>query len=148
MKKGFTLIELMVTIAIIGLLAGIVLARFKDMRRDAEIAQIKANKKNIETALAMYMVKEEKGVESLFGDKAYDFKNFKPFYKYYSKDKLPKLPGTNKNLPLLKVGEGSDHNINLFYKDDSMKFGWYFSEEGNVYPLVSEDKYGIKWKEF
>ncbi len=148
MRRGYTLIELMIVIAIIGLLAGIVLPRFKDIRKEAEIAQIKANKKNIETALAMYVAKEEKGVESLFGENAFDFEKFQPYYKYYSKESLPKLPGTNKNLPLLKVGEGSDYNINMLYKDELFNFGWYFSIEGNVYPLVSEDKYGIKWNEF
>ena len=59
MKKGFTLIELMVVISIIGLLAAIVLPRFTDVTADAKVANVQGNLASLRTSIEMFNVKNE-----------------------------------------------------------------------------------------
>lgn len=49
-KKGFTLIELVVVIAILGILALVAIPRFMGMREDANESAVIANLRNIQTA--------------------------------------------------------------------------------------------------
>ncbi|GLI56844.1 hypothetical protein PM10SUCC1_23580 [Propionigenium maris DSM 9537] len=154
MKKGFTLIELMVTIAVIGVLAAIAIPRFSNITKDAEIAQIQANRRNIETALHMYLVKEDKKVEDLFpygtasnGEtvvmKAGDLEKF---IKDYLGGKVPFIPVIKVN----GIGtiKDKDKIEEIIEKANLRGFGWIFMRSGEVYPLVKEEKYGIRFDEF
>lgn len=53
-KKGFSLIELMVVIVILGILATVVTLKVSDYLRDARIAKAKADMQKIMQALEMY----------------------------------------------------------------------------------------------
>lgn len=53
-KKGFTLIELMIVIAIIAILAAILVPNFLRARAQGQWTQCQSNCKNIGTALEMY----------------------------------------------------------------------------------------------
>lgn len=52
--KGFTLIEMLTVIAIIGILAGLIIPAATKARRDAAISKAKATISALETALSMY----------------------------------------------------------------------------------------------
>jgi general secretion pathway protein G len=54
MKKGFTLVELLVTISIIGILSTLMIANFNSTRQRARDAQRKSDLRNIQTALRLY----------------------------------------------------------------------------------------------
>ena len=53
-KKGFTLVELVVVIAILGILAGIAIPRFMDATATARGAKIVADMRTLESAETMY----------------------------------------------------------------------------------------------
>ncbi|NLJ99467.1 MAG: prepilin-type N-terminal cleavage/methylation domain-containing protein [Tissierellia bacterium] len=54
-NQGFTLIELVVVIAILGILAGIAIPRLDESRKRAAITAHNANVKTIESAATMYI---------------------------------------------------------------------------------------------
>ncbi|NCD07948.1 MAG: prepilin-type N-terminal cleavage/methylation domain-containing protein [Negativicutes bacterium] len=56
-KKGFTLVELVVVIAILGILAGIAIPRFMDATATARGAKIVADLRTIDSAIKMYNAK-------------------------------------------------------------------------------------------
>ncbi len=53
-EKGFTLIEIMVVVVIIGILGGILLPKIMDRPDQAKIVRAKADVRTIESALNMY----------------------------------------------------------------------------------------------
>ena len=56
-NKGFTLVELVVVIAILGILAGIAIPRFMDATASARGAKIVADLRTIDSAIVMYQAK-------------------------------------------------------------------------------------------
>lgn len=56
-KKGFTLVELVVVIAILGILAGIAIPRFMDATATARGAKIVADMRTVDSAIMMYSAK-------------------------------------------------------------------------------------------
>ena len=56
-KEGFTLIEILVVVAIIGMLGAVAVPRLMDYLADARIATTRSLIKNIEDACSMYSVK-------------------------------------------------------------------------------------------
>lgn len=53
-KEGFTLIELMVVLAVLGILAAVAIPRFNDMRGKATLVKAKNELKQVQTALELY----------------------------------------------------------------------------------------------
>jgi len=53
-ERGFTLVELMVVVAIIAVIAGIIVPNYVHARRQATVANSQANLKQIATALELY----------------------------------------------------------------------------------------------
>jgi prepilin-type N-terminal cleavage/methylation domain-containing protein len=56
MKRGFTLIELMIVMAVIAILVGIALPQFRGMQEEGLIAQAKAELMTLKTAVESYYI--------------------------------------------------------------------------------------------
>ena len=54
-NKGFTLVELMVVVAIIIILAAILVPRYLDVTKTSKVARCHANQKTLDAASAMFM---------------------------------------------------------------------------------------------
>ncbi len=126
MKKGFTIIELIIVISIILFIAAITLPRYTDVTSEAKVANVSSNLANLRTAIEMYHVKNEtypelKDKEDEVGD----------FSEFYSKSKLPETP-PHENLT----------QRNTIYEERTDVGGWlYFKETGELYANLSNGTY-------
>jgi general secretion pathway protein G len=55
-RKGFTILELLIVIAVIGILVGIALPRFKGMQDEGNIARAKGELRMLQTAVESYII--------------------------------------------------------------------------------------------
>ena len=133
--KGFTLIEVLVVVFILGILAAIVAPKMLGRTDDAKIAETKLQMKNLETALKLYKLDSgmypttDQGLEALITKP--DTEPIPKKYKddgYLEKTKIPKdawgnpylylSPGTHGDFDIISYGsdgkpggEGKDADI-------------------------------------
>lgn len=114
-NRGFSLIEIMVVLVIMGLLIGVVAPNVLQNVDEANIKRAHADFKNIETALKMYRLDNfvypstEQGLEGLVGPS-----DIEPVpQKFRQGGYIPELPQDPWNRPYvyLSPGEGHDYDI-------------------------------------
>ena len=117
-KAGFTLIELMIVVVILGLLATIVMPRILDRPEQARRMKAKVDIRYIETTLALFKTDTgrfpttSEGLEVLVSDpgiKGYDSDGYL--------DKVPRDPWGNRYLYLYPGVHSRDYDLESYGKD-------------------------------
>ncbi|MFT4924733.1 MAG: general secretion pathway protein G [Phenylobacterium sp.] len=115
-QAGFTLLEVMVVIVIIGTLAGMVVPSLMQNREDASIQTAAIEIKTIETAMKMYKLKNnfypstEQGLEALVNQT-----DVEPIPRNFPEDGfLSEMPRDPWNNDYLLVSPGEMGNIDIF----------------------------------
>ena len=177
-KNGFTLIELMVVIAIIGLLSSIAMPRFVNITNSAKIANVQGNLSSMRTAIGMYNVKtgeypresqiirhnngEGPDLEKIF--EGIDIRMAEDKYTlsdFFSKNKFSKTPAFfSKNTveiyevaSVIPVATNYRTGNALYpFRPDSGCGGWIYREgDGALRAFLAKGAYGnskINWPEF
>ena len=124
-QSGFTLIELMVVVIILGILAGLVVPRIMERPGEAKQTKAKLQIANLETALKLYKLDSgrypttEQGLEALVQvpETGVIPKKWRDG-GYLEKGKLPRDPWDN-SFVYLSPGANGDYDI-ISYGDDSI----------------------------
>ncbi|WP_298268600.1 type II secretion system major pseudopilin GspG [Geobacter sp.] len=127
-NRGFTLIEIMVVIAILALLAALVAPRLIGRSEDAKITDAKVQIKNLETALKLYKLDNgvypstEQGLAALVAKPTVGVipKNYRE-EGYVESKKVPQDPWGN-DFVYLSPGEHGDYDL-CSYGADGVKGG-------------------------
>lgn len=122
-RRGFTLIEIMVVIAILALLAALVGPRIIGRSDDAKVADAKVQIKNLETALKLYKLDSgtypstEQGLAALVAAPTVGTipKNYRS-EGYLESKQVPKDPWGN-DFVYLSPGEHGDYDLYSFGAD-------------------------------
>ena len=99
-QKGFTLIELVVVIVILGVLAAIAVPRYMDLTKNANATRDQANAKSIEAAIMMYFANKVMADPTYTLDKAVTDYKADPG-KFFTDGKVP------------KKSDGSDFDVSV-----------------------------------
>ena len=120
-QKGFTLIEIMIVVAIIAILAAIAIPNFISYRKTSQMNACLANQEQIKTACEAYMIKNNAYPESLA--KLSDSKN--GFMK-----EVPTCP-TTKSAYTYTTGTGSDGAPTFSVSCSSQEEGYKHTKGAN-----------------
>ena len=142
-SKGFTLVELVIVIAIIGILAGIAIPYYTDAQATARGARIVADMTTMQEAYTVYLVKHgmaEKEINTSHASITYD------------KDIIPMLvkEGYLDQTPVPPVGKAIFVNASRYYKEINVRenaFYYFLNHADNSSRdlLVSLDNGGMDY---
>ena len=116
-KKGFTIIELLIVIAVISILVGIALPRFKGMQDEGKIAQAKGELRTLQTAVESYYIHNNNAypatgstaLQTALASATPSIINYVPTDPFSSADYVYVMGGTNSKFYIIySVGPGGN----------------------------------------
>jgi general secretion pathway protein G len=66
-KRGFTLVEILIVVVILGILAAIVIPQFSQASTDAKVSSLQSNLQSIRSAIALYKIQHNDVVPAAAG---------------------------------------------------------------------------------
>ncbi|WP_320046093.1 prepilin-type N-terminal cleavage/methylation domain-containing protein [uncultured Ilyobacter sp.] len=153
-KRGFTLVELMIVIAVIALLAAIALPKFSDVTSQAKVANVQGNLANVRTSIGIYYAKTERypdftGDGATYGDLSEVSDTGINGEEVYFTDVYNKSEMVS--TPSYEGVESGDTTWNNITKNNPENGGWTYSyDEGTIIADLPDNAYGqgIIWSEF
>jgi len=138
-NRGFTLIELMVVIVILGILAGLIVPRIMGRPEEAKRLKAKIQIESLETALKLYKLDNggypttEQGLQALVEQP--ETGQFSRYRKggYLEKGRVPKDPWKNDYI-YLSPGTSGDYDI-ISYGGDGVEGGEGKNEDINSWQI-------------
>jgi len=96
-QKGFTLVELMVVVIIIGILIAIAVPVYNSTQEKARAAACKANQRTIDSAIVQWVMEEPESRDITHFDATGSIANETDLEPFFSGNKVPTCPsgGTN-----------------------------------------------------
>jgi len=110
-EKGFTMTEIMIVVAIIGLLMMIALPNYTEARTNAIGATCSSNQKMIFAAVVMYNLSEENSLEDVDGDSRLQELADKEYLRSGTWGSCPKSSGSGYNDYTLTFEDGITADI-------------------------------------
>ena len=136
-RNGFTLVEILIVVVILGILAAIVIPQFSDASEEAKMSALVSNLQTIRSQIQLYRAQHHHGTANLPGDSVTGLSFAESMTSYTNKDgtvaaqspapgvygpyllKVPSNPYTDANF----VDEGTDPPGN----GGTTNGGWYFN---------------------
>jgi prepilin-type N-terminal cleavage/methylation domain-containing protein len=148
-KKGFTLIELMIVVAIIGILAAIAIPQFANLVAKSQEGATKGNLGTVRSALSIYYG----DTEGFYPTDGQSFTSLTTGGKY-----LQQVPNVNTPKTTNNLGHGSQNSVTNATGSDTG--AWYYNNVGTGFTTPSNtwgsvavacshsDTKGIMWSSY
>lgn len=117
MRKGFTILELLIVITVISILVGIMIPRFKGMQDEGNIAKAKGELRTLQTAVESYYIHNNNtypatgsaALETALAAAVPNIINYVPTDPFSSADYVYVMGGTNSKFYIIySVGPGGN----------------------------------------